>query len=181
MLESLLPHDKLSILLESLKKTKHIPGSIIEFGVYRGGSLKHIGDTAWDWGKPIIGMDTFTGLPETESPDMPKGRFNDTSIEYLKILLPNTTLIPASFPEQLDKIPVNPISFAHIDIDMGLPTYGILQFINPLVNRGGIIVLDDYDWPETPHIKPAIDMFKFMFASHYHMHVINHQAILTKL
>ena len=161
VVETLLNSKRLQFLLWQLSLTEHIPGAILEAGVYKGGSLYEIALATRSWGKQIYGYDTFTGLPESEetSDALDKGRFGDTTYDGVcAIFRPfdNVSIYQGLFPESFKR---RALSFAHLDMDLGGPTFHALQAIKSFMSAGGIIVLDDYGFPLTPGIKPAVSLF----------------------
>lgn len=136
-------------------------GPIAELGVYKGGSLKYLAERHPD--RNITGFDTFEGLPEkdwNESEVHVPGDFNDNSLEAVQEYLKdhkNITLIKGYFPESADSIADQKFSFVHIDFDFYQGMKSGIEFFYPRLVEGGIIVLDDYGWPNCPGVKQALD------------------------
>src|SRR6202034_4948935 len=91
-----------------------------------------------------------------------EGTFGDVSYEavvnkfssYQDVYF-HAGVIPATFTSrQSDRI-----AFAYLDVDQEQSTRDCLEFVWPRVVVGGIVVIDDYDWPWCPGIKPVVDSF----------------------
>lgn len=182
---TLLNKEKLDTLLNCLQRTKNVEGHILDFGVYQGGSLVEMARTAASWEtKHIIGFDSFEGLPFTETHQMYKGRFNDTNVNHVRRLVSEfgVEVVVGLVPYQLYKVNVKKISFAHIDLDLGLPTLSALIFVDHRMEKNGVIVVDDFDWHETPYIREAVESFRILSKHQYYFEVQNrHQAILRRM
>lgn len=163
MTNTLISSDRINVIRFLARLTENLPGSPIEVGVYKGGSLAEIAKALPH--KTVYGFDTFKGLPsEDHGPGEihSVGDFNDTAKdEVAKYLMEkegviNFKLIEGLFPESAPDIKV---SFAHLDMDFYLGTRHALEWLPPRIVSGGIIVLDDYGWERCPGVKEAVDEF----------------------
>lgn len=59
-------------LLDAALQTMSVEGLILEFGVWRGGTINHI---AGKTKRTVYGFDSFEGLPEDWFTGVPKGHF----------------------------------------------------------------------------------------------------------
>lgn len=57
----------------------------------------------------------------------------------------------AEFPDR--------IGFAYVDLDYYAPTLEVLHAIWPKMTKGSVLVMDDYNFPQLPGIKKAVDEF----------------------
>lgn len=136
-------------------------GVVAEVGVYKGGSLKVLGKLFDD--RLVIGFDTFEGLPKEqwiESELHEPGDFNDTTFEDVQEFLrdtPNVVLIKGLFPESGAQCQGMGFSLVHLDTDFYLSTKLSLEWFWPRMLPGGIIVFDDYQWPNCPGIEQLLD------------------------
>jgi predicted O-methyltransferase YrrM len=152
---TLITQDRLNELIRLAGTTP--PGIFAEVGVYKGGSLKVLADSFPE--RLILGFDTFTGLPAkywSEEEVHKPNDFNDTSIEAVKEYVNNTNvqLFKCSFPLQIfNKFK---FSFVHLDVDFYESTKVWLDFFIKRMHKGGVIVLDDYGWPNCPGIEKAL-------------------------
>ena len=157
---------KLLAHYELFKMTQHLPGTIVECGVFKGTSLVRFASFRDLMGncfsKKIIGFDIFGKFPETQFKDdiNPRERFiahaGDESIssEQLiqvlkhKDLQQNVELIAGdivkTIPEYLEKHPELKISLLNLDTDIYEPAVVILEHLFPRIVPGGILILDDY-------------------------------------
>lgn len=165
MNNTLITQDRLDELVRLCRLTPFKKYAIAEVGVFKGGSLKLL---AQEFNRtPCFGFDTFEGLPsdkyyaelELHTP----GQFNETNAEEVNrfIDMPNTMLVKGNFPDDLP-ICFYDIHFAfvHLDADYFLSTKRALEFFGPRMVDNGIIVLDDFEWPNCPGIKMALEEFR---------------------
>lgn len=140
------------------------PGLICEVGVYKGGSLKLLAETFPD--RQVWGFDTFEGLPKEqwlESEPHKSGEFSDTSLQSVRnfINADNVHLVAGLFPDSVEGCgDIKKIALAHIDTDFYLSVKACIEWFLPRMVKGGIIVFDDYNWPNCPGVKKAIEDFK---------------------
>lgn len=125
------PHDTLRHVL-SLK-----PGGLaVEFGVYKGTTLRMIAAVM-----PVVGFDSFEGLPEDWRPGFGAGRFACPP--------PNlgVELVIGRFEDTLPTWAAQPhprIGFVHIDCDLYSSTTTMLKHIGPLLRSGCYVVFDEF-------------------------------------
>ena len=138
-------------------------GAIAEVGVYRGGSLMTLHEENIKLPRPrlLFGFDTFEGLPDPgDGEKHAKGDFGDTSFESLcEIFAGKAVLTKGLFPASAGEFQGVKFAFVHLDMDYGQGTRDALAWFWPKMVKGGIIVTDDYGWPNCPNIKPVFDGF----------------------
>lgn len=141
-------------LWDLVSQTKNIEGSILEVGVWRGGSgvliarRSNIDNPASD----IFLCDTFQGVVLAGSDDSTYkgGEHADTSFEVVSGLIrdthvKNTHLLQGIFPHDTGaKIQNEIFRFAHIDVDVYQSAKEVLEWVWPRLAVGGIVVFDDY-------------------------------------
>jgi O-methyltransferase len=161
---TLITNDRLDELVR-LARQAPLDGYFAEVGVYKGGSLKCLALSFPE--RQIIGFDSFEGLPGeqwTETEVHKPGEFNDTSLEAVTSFLHDTSgnvnLVKGIFPDSAEHLKDLSFSFVHIDTDFYLSVKACLQWFWPRLVSGGIIVLDDYLWPNCPGVKQALDEFE---------------------
>jgi hypothetical protein len=125
-------------------KQERIPGLILEFGVYKGGTINHIA-TLTD--EPIWGFDSFEGLPEdwgfNDKIKRPKGEF---AVDKLPEVASNIELVVGWFKDTLPKWKKDHkenIAFLHIDSDIYSSAVTILTELNNQIVPGTIIIFDE--------------------------------------
>lgn len=128
----------------SLSKIKP-SGSILEFGVYRGRTLRHIAKKLKN--RICYGFDSFKGLPEDWSGmDSPKGYFDLQS--EIPTDLPNNVKLQIgwfneSIPKFLETNHEN-IALLHIDSDLYSSAKTIFDLLYNRITEGTIIQFDEY-------------------------------------
>jgi O-methyltransferase len=141
-------------------------GSLIEVGVWRGGSAAIIARRAQKWHPQatVYLCDTFTGLPNVNGKRdryLREGQGADTSVGMVSnfmasLGLKNVRIVPGIFPESfIDS--ARAFSFAHIDVDVYQSCRETFEWIWPKLLPRGIVVFDDYGYPETPGITLCIN------------------------
>lgn len=174
---------------EFFLKTLHLPGDIVELGVYRGASLlawanfleiRNMGDRH----KKVIGFDNFKGfgrLHEKDGATRPElakteqgfdsSTFEESLRDAIRIFdrdrfipyKPRVVLVKGDIeqtvPQYVRKNPGLRIALLHFDADMYLPTLVGLEHLWPLVVRGGIVLFDEYGIPPWEGESKAVDEF----------------------
>lgn len=134
-------------------------GWAIEFGVYSGYSLAIIADHM-----PVIGLDSFVGLPEDWREGFPKGKFHtgDQPLPYPEY--GNAIIVPGWFQDTVPELVergLPQLGLVHIDCDLYSSTMTALNGIVGSIGAGTIVVFDEfhgYDgWQE--HESKAWDEF----------------------
>lgn len=180
LVESCLPPEKQSGLLDAVARVAGVEGDIVECGVYRAGGTLLMADALRTAGssKRILAFDSFEGMPDAIEQDaMSDGRtvyqagvLSTTSLElvtekvrrfghqervsFYKGYFDQT--MPAAIP------PGFRVSLALIDCDQYAGTKFCLEMLYDKMPRGGMLLFDDYDAPEevdTPGVKRAVTEF----------------------
>jgi hypothetical protein len=120
-----------------------VDGLILEFGVFRGESLRFIAKRTE---RLVHGFDSFEGLPEDWTYFQKQGRFSlDGRVPEFRE--PNVRLHQGWFDAT---VPVflaehaGPIRFVHVDCDIYSSTRTVLAHLSPRIVRGTVIVFDEY-------------------------------------
>jgi O-methyltransferase len=159
--------DMLVLFLRTIIEKK-VHGGFVELGVYQGKTAKLIHHYAPE--RKLHLFDTFEGfgekmvLSENDNMDykISSDHFADTNIEKVKRYIAaeneNVYFYNGYFP---DSIPVGfsdlKFAFVQLDADLFEPTFEGLKFFYPRMNRGGFIVVHDYNaWPGA---RKAVDDF----------------------
>lgn len=115
----------------------------LEFGVWRGTTLRLIRDTL-DSRFEVYGFDSFEGLPE-DWPDTPcnKGHF---STQGQAPYIPGALIYPGWFTDTLPSYvaQASKIGLLHLDCDLYCSTKEVLEALNPFIVPGTIIVCDEW-------------------------------------
>ncbi len=175
-------------------------GDWVELGVYRGGNARMLALTLANNGsnKKLHLYDSFQGLPELRSEDMPdgqtnpvfyKGAFQTSSLETQK----NLAMIAVSHYIHLgwieDTVPEHlpdKIAYAHIDVDLYGPVLHSLEHVYPRLSPGAICIIDDYSLETLPGAKKATDVFmadkpeKLIVLHNPHSPPLNNHLVKTR-
>lgn len=161
---TLITSDRLQVIRYLANLAKDIPGQVMEVGVFRGGSLALIAQTLPH--KTVYGFDTFEGLPasnHSESEIHQPSEFACCMEEVEANLrgddIINFSLHKGIFPMRCASLFSDNISFAHIDVDFGKSITDCLDWLHDRLSPRGIIVIDDYKWPNCPNAEGAVHSF----------------------
>jgi len=154
-------------LIEFLKQTFKCDGAVAEFGVWKGGTARIIAKHLTGRSKTLHLLDTFTGIPETSEKDnfWEVGAFGKRSgISFERIqeefgAMNFVKIHKGKFDDTLKKIENEKFSFVHVDCDTYKSIMQVSEFIYPRMNKGGIIVYDDYGDFVSKGAKKAVDEF----------------------
>jgi len=152
------------MLYQCAKNSAHIAGDIAEIGVYRGGTAKLLAKTSAPTGKTVHLFDTFGGMPSVDSnADLHQaGDFANTSIEAVQAYLhdcSNVRLYKGFFPSTAQPIEQRSFALVHIDVDIYRSVLNCCAFFYPRMERGGMMIFDDYGFLSCPGAKKAVDEF----------------------
>jgi hypothetical protein len=115
-------------------------GWAIEFGVWSGYSLAIIAEYM-----PVIGLDSFEGLPEDWREGFPKGKF-DTHGSSLP-LVANAMIVPGWFSKTIPSLRYRGMphfGLVHIDCDLFTSTREALEGVRNNIGPGTYVVFDEY-------------------------------------
>lgn len=175
--------------LELFKMTLDVPGDIAELGVFRGLGLMTwanlleaycIGDRT----KTVYGFDNWKGFLELSKEDgreegsvektvggFSPEKYYDELVEAIKIFdrdrfvpwKPRVKLVVGSIEESVrDFVEQNPgvrFSLIHFDCDLYRPTKIALEYLWPLLSKGGVVLFDEYSIKEWPGETKAVDEY----------------------
>jgi hypothetical protein len=149
-------------------------GVIVDIGVGRGGSTWAFGSMCETFfsGNPlkaVYGFDTFDGFPAVSPED---GKHKLVTPGGMKLVPPFGTASPMSrvhlikgdiaqtVPAFVEARPELQIALLNLDADLYAPTKVVLEYLEPLVVKGGVIVLDEYDLTNVfPGERLAVDQY----------------------
>ena len=137
-----------------VEQSKKLDGSLIEIGVWKGGTGALIARKARLTGinDPVYLCDTFSGVVKASGKDSKYkgGEHADTTRQIVEQLLDDlgltkVTILEGVFPEQTAHIiKESKFRFCHIDVDVYQSAKDIIDWIWDKMSLGGIIVYDDY-------------------------------------
>lgn len=126
-------------VLRKVLAENDLPGWAVEFGVYSGYSLDIIAERM-----PVIGLDSFEGLPEDWRPGFPKGKFRTP---YPENVPANAMLVHGWFEDTLPVLRergIPQIGLIHIDCDLYSSTVTALNGMIDYMHPGTVVVFDEY-------------------------------------
>ena len=149
---------------ELYKKIIHLPGAVVELGVFKGASLCRFAMLRnlyeIDTSRKIIGFDTFSGFPDTNYDDDKyfTKLHNDISASITKEKLYESLEkrnlnnaveliegdITETVPNYIKENPALKISLLNLDTDVYEPAVTALEYLFPRVCNGGVIIVDNY-------------------------------------
>lgn len=130
-----------AVLTEVLSQIKlsrpEFKGWALEFGVATGKTLRLIAEVL-----PVIGFDSFEGLPEDWRTDFPAGTFAGVRPD---VDVPNATLVEGQFLETVpDYDWPDFIRLVHIDCDLYSSTKTVLDSLIGQNLKGAYVVFDEF-------------------------------------
>jgi hypothetical protein len=155
-----------------------VHGVVMEFGVRFGRDLAifdalRMLHEPLNYGRKIIGFDTFTGFPSVDEKD---GEFEQVHVggletgadydAYLEEVLETREQLGSyehmkkfeivkgdatvTLPEYLERNPQTIVAFAYFDFDIYQPTKECLELLKDHVTRGTVLAFDELNCPEFP-------------------------------
>ena len=148
--------DNIDFIAEHIKD---IPGDIVECGVWKGATFSYMATVFPD--RTMWAYDSFEGVPsnkeQTKYPDRYDKHWStccpvlsaDVSFLYdsfAKYEVPNIERINIVKGWFKDTLPTanHPIALLRVDGDLYSSTYEVLEYLYPLVVKGGFVIFDDY-------------------------------------
>ena len=149
-----------------LQLIKNIPGDMAECGVYKGATAWFMGAFIQQQGlnKILHVFDSFEGLSKPKSEDgtywaagnlaadEAACRNNLSSFAFVKYY-------KGWIPDRFDEVETTRFCFVHIDVDLYQPTLDAISFFYEKLNKGGMMICDDYGFSTCPGAKKAMDDF----------------------
>jgi hypothetical protein len=117
----------------------------LEFGVYRGESIRYWSSQLQNPQSNLHGFDSFEGLPENWNIDSPKGRFT-TNGSIPVIDDPRVKFFKGWFDETLPqyRIPPHDILVLYLDADLYSSTIYVLNKLKSSIHPGTYIYFDEF-------------------------------------
>ena len=139
---------------------REVPGNAVEVGVRRGGSAYLIAIALPE--KTVYACDTFAGIPHVDPERDPYYKLGAWAAEFSEVEaflepLGNVAIVPGVFPQATGDAVPEPLCLAHIDVDVYESALRASLHIFPLMSPGGLVLYDDYGFPECGGVKLAVD------------------------
>jgi predicted O-methyltransferase YrrM len=160
-----------------LESTLHLPGDVIECGVYRGKSLQWIARVMADRApeKTVFACDSYEGFPEEDVGRVDLGPLRFLARVRKKFRLATDTparlerffwlfgvrgeIVKGYFSDTLPRFAETRFCFVHLDCDLYSSYKECLELLYENLTPGGVVVFDDYRAPKWPGAELAVDEF----------------------
>jgi O-methyltransferase len=148
-------------------ENRNIWGAVAELGIYKGDFALQINAAFPD--RKLYLFDTFEGFDERDIAIEKEccfskaevSDFSDTSLDLVIKRFPTTDniiFVKGYFPDSSVHI-VDNFAFVSIDTDLYCPVYEGLKFFYPLMTRGGVIMIHDYNNSRFRGVSEAVNKF----------------------
>ena len=150
-----------------VEQVRHLQGSLLEVGVWNGGTGALIARQAnrTSPGSRTYLCDTFKGVVKAnaEDPRYRGGEHSDASRANVERLLArvgatDVTILEGIFPDDTAaQIPPGPFKFCHVDVDVYQSAKETTEWVWGRLVPGGIIVYDDYGFFGCDGVRTYVD------------------------
>jgi len=154
-------------LYQLLRLVEDVPGDTAECGVYLGASSYLIckaNSHSPKYKRQHYMFDSFEGLSEPTRDDGVFWHKSDLtcSFDIAKRNLSgfkNIEFFKGWIPDKFSEVENKVFSFVHVDVDLFKPTLDSILFFYPRLEKGGILLCDDYGFNTCPGATKAVDEF----------------------
>lgn len=150
--------------LEALcARLQDVPGAVAELGVYRGSFARCINLLLPD--RMLYLFDTFAGFRQEEAEGYGEGfigAHRNTTLEDVRKQLPypeKAVFRQGFFPETAVGLEES-FALVSLDVDLEESTYAGLCWFLPRLERGGYLLLHDYNDPALPGVRNAVARYE---------------------
>lgn len=161
---TLVSRDRCFVLWKTLEQALRVPGSVMECGVFRGGTAALIAQVLTNAGaaRRLSLFDSFEGFPDTTRgvDRFRAGDLGSTSVEDVRRLLspyPFIELHVGFIPDTFAGAKIEQVAWAHVDVDIYQSVLDAILFIYPRLAAGGYLIFDDYAFPSCAGARRAVD------------------------
>ena len=160
---TLLSKGQLDLVEQSVLEVERrgVPGDFIEAGIWRGGVvilLRALIQAYGIAGRKVFGADSFEGIPKNvRALNDPVDLWSDRwvapleevrrNIERFGLLDDLIAFIPGYFSDTLKSLARERFALIRLDSDSYDSVETSLDYLYPLVSRGGIVIIDDWHLP----------------------------------
>ena len=149
------------------EKIKDLSGDIVECGVWKGAVLSYMAKVFSN--RTVWAYDSFEGVPSNKDQTKYPDKYSSREIDWSKCcpeLVADVAFLHQTLAKyeisNLDRIQIvkgwfkdtlpnatQQIALLRVDGDLYSSTYEILEYLYPLVVKGGFVIFDDYCIPES--------------------------------
>jgi O-methyltransferase len=172
-------------LWELAKQTVHLPGAILEVGVWRGGSGCLLAAAAPK--KTVYLADTFAGVVKAGGKDTryKGGEHADSSEDTVRALLEqanvrNAVILKGIFPEETAHDVRQDVCLLHVDVDVYQSGRDVVTWAMPRLVKGAVIVFDDYGFEGCDGITRLVNELQAELPDFTFIQNLNGHAILIR-
>lgn len=163
---------RLATIKRAVQRVQGVKGNFAELGVYQGGVAKLLTTIAPERGLHLF--DTFTGMPDIAGPEdeHKAGDFGDVNLRNVQDYVNNPNaywfqgvFTGAPLAEEVEDASRNyshnrfQYALVHLDADLYKSTAAGLRYFWPRLSHGGIMILDDWFWPNCPGVLQAVSEY----------------------
>lgn len=154
--------DHIDGLVKAVRLTRDIPGHIIDYGSYKGGSAIAMAAAAEFYRAPkkVFAFDTFSGMPATSQFDEHSaGDFGDISLEEIRQVtsfLSNLELVVGSHADTVPNYCDGCVSLVFMDSDLYESHLLGLKTFWPIISKGGVFIFHDWNTLDCSGVCKAI-------------------------
>lgn len=171
-------------IADVFRRTLSVPGHVAEFGCWQGANIVFLAKLLKIYepngNRVVYGFDSFKGLSAFSSADGPgvklAGKYHG-AINNLKSVLNLYDLnddvilvrglIERTLRTFLDRHPALSFSFVYCDTDLYQSTKLILELMHPRLVKGGVFVLDEWNYENVPGEGIAANNFLRRYGNSY--------------
>ena len=150
--------------LEALcRRLEEVPGAAAELGVFQGGFARCINTLLPE--RILYLFDTITGFDEAEAANAGEGfaaAHKNTGADRVLAQLPvpeHAVIRQGMFPASAAGLEER-FALVSLDVDLEESTYAGLCWFLPRMSRGGYLMLHDYNSPDLPGIRTALERWE---------------------
>jgi O-methyltransferase len=162
---------RVAIACWAAQHATRLPGDFVECGTNTGivslAICEYVDFNAT--GKSFWLFDTFSGIPLDQISGaeraLKRERDNVSYPECYEVAkrnfaaFPRAQLVKGRVPDTLSSVPINAVSYLHLDMNIAYPERAAIEHFWPKMPVGAIALLDDYGWANYREQKSTMDDF----------------------
>ena len=179
--------EKAAVWLED----REVPGDLLEAGIWRGGAvilMRALIDAYQMEGRRVFAADSFAGIPRNlKMQGDPVDQWKDRwvapldevkqNIERFGLLDDRIVFVVGFFADSLKTLSAERFALIRLDSDSYDSVETSLEYLYPLVSRGGIVIIDDW---HLAGCKRAVVDYRSRYGIHDSIQVFDHNAYWVK-